>query len=253
VVPFFLPVLLLAGQALALVASVRTGLWRAVPAWVAYVCLATMHLITGLVISLIPGSGYPVALLYFEPVLMVAQIALTFETCLKVLQISPRGGAPEGRLLLWLIPLVPAAIVIPIEIGFIRDAVENWSKHVGESLMLVYAVRMFLSITLLVVLAVMPLVARLARKARQTAISNHHRALTGYFLCAAIGYLLKSYVNISADRLITVIFFILGPFICFLTWSGTMWNRVPSDLEPPARVASDHDSASLERRLLQNP
>jgi len=254
VVPFTLPVLLLAAQALALVAAVRKGIWRAVPAWAAYVCVATIHLITGLTISLIPGGGYPVALLYFEPVLIVAQIALTFETSLKVLQISPRSGPPEGRLLLWLIPLVPAAIVLPIEIGFIRDAVEKWNKHVGESLMLVYAVRMFLSITLLVVMAVMPLIARLTRKAHQTAISFHHRALTGYFLCAAVGYLCKSYVNVSADRLITEVFFIIGPLVCFLAWSGIMWNRLPSELEPPETAAPEGESTGFEReRFLQNP
>jgi hypothetical protein len=249
VVPLSLPPFLLIAQVVALIASVRKGIWRAAPAWVGYLCIATIHLIMGEMMAFGLGRTYPVALLYLEPLIIVGQIAFTFESTVKYLGTTARGGSPEGRLMLWLIPLVPSAIVLPIEIGFIKDALVGWSGDEAESLRLVYAVRMFLSITLLVILAMIPIAARVAGKVPQATVAFHHQILTAYLACSAIGYLCKSYVSVSADRIITVIFFIIGPLICFALWSRKMWNASPADLRPVRSEPISGDRIiPLERR-----
>ena len=202
------------------------------------------------------GRTYPVSLLYLEPLIIVGQIAVTFESSTKYLGITMGGSSAEGKLMFWLVPLVPAAIVLPIEIGFIRDALAAWSGDEGESLRLVYAVRMFLAITLVVILAAIPAASRLGRRPLLPAIRFHHRMLTAYLACGAIGYLLKSYVSNSVDTLITVLFFVVGPLICFTAWSTRMWNASPADLEPAVEAdpyASD-DLRPFERHgAAQNP
>ncbi len=245
-VPLILPVFLLAAQVFALLATYRHRLWRAVPLWTLYLGVATIHMITGLLIALRPGSDYPVALLYFEPVLILCQIGLTFESCLNILHISPKGGSPENRLILWLIPLVPAAIALPIEIGFVRDALEKWNKNQGDALMLMYAVRRFLSITLVAVLCVIPLIAGLSKRKGYRPAMYHHFVLIGYFLCSALGYLAKSYVD--ADRNLTILFFVVGPLMCFIAWTWEMWNRTPGEMEAIEEVTPDEGTRGYDQR-----
>lgn len=217
---------------LALATSARNGLWRTLPAWLIYVCVATGHLLCGMFNSLEPSKGYPIALLYFEPFIIILQILLTFEASLRMFGVSRKNGSPESRLLLWLIPVVPVAIVLPIEIGFIRDAFEKWSKYQGDALMLVYGVRKFLSITLLIVLTAVPLIAGFAKKQPTRAALFHHRILIAYFMCASIGYLCKAYVTGAVDLYVTIAFFVVGPLICFVVWSLRMWNCPQSAFDP---------------------
>lgn len=250
-VPLILTVLLLLAQGIALGVSIRNRLWRVVPCWFVYLSVATIHLLTGL-IPMAAGRDYPILLLYFEPVVMLCQIAFTFESSARFLSIKITGGPPEGRLLLWLIPSVPAAIVLPIEIGFIQDAVANWHNQEAESLRLVYAIRLFLSLTLFVVLAVIPMMVRLRKQITKPAVVFHHHALTAYVALSATGYLCKSYVNLAVDYYVTLAFFLVGPLIFFLVWSTKMWKRCPSDLEPVQSITPDDPSTAFQRGAFQS-
>lgn len=244
-------VLLLIAQTIALGVSIRNRLWKTIPCWFVYICVATVHVLMGLV-PMAEGRDYPILLLYFEPVIILSQIAFAFESSVKVLGITLTEGPPEGRLLLWLIPSVPAAIVLPIEIGFIQDAVASWHNQEGESLRLVYAIRLFLSLTLFVVLAVIPTIARLSMRVTRPAAAFHHYAVTGYVALAALGYLCKSYVSFGVDYYATLAFFVFGPVICFLVWSRKMWNRGPSDLEPVEGVTPNDPSTAFQRGAFQS-
>lgn len=240
-VPLLLPVVLLCAQVAALVVALRRGLWRAVPAWTAYLIVATIHVIVGVVLAMGIGRQYPMSLLYLEPAIILGQIAFSFESSVRFLGIEWRGRPLEGKLLIWLIPLVPAAIVLPIEFGFVRDALSSWSGHEGESLRLVYTVRLFLALTLLFVLAAMMLAAKIGKRPTPRLAVIHHRIIAAYLGCAVCGYFGKTYVSDSIDTVFTIVFFVIGPLLCFAIWSRMMWNASPADLEP-ART----DSGGME-------
>jgi hypothetical protein len=252
VAPLTFTLALLTAQLAALVASLRAGLWRAVPAWTIYIVIATIHLGMGLVMNLGFHQDYPLSILYLEPLLIMGQIAFAFEASMKYLHRSS-SSVPERRILLWLIPLIPAAVVLPAEVGFVQDAVANWTTDEGESLKVLFAVRKFLAMTLMVILALVPIVARLARKAPSASAVIHHRVLTTYLACSVLGYVSKASVGESWDRFVTNLFFIAGPIACFVTWSLMMWKIGPRDLEPLDISTSNHDGLSdiLERHQLQ--
>jgi hypothetical protein len=133
-------------------------------------------------------------------------------------------------------------------VGFVQDALVNWTNDEGESLKVLYAVRLFLAMTLIVVLGLVPVVARLGKKAPSALAIFHHRVLTGYLTCAALGYISKSYGAASWDTFLTNVFFIVGPLICFGAWSWRMWKRSPEDLEPLS-LEPTVDNNVFERRL----
>ena len=249
--PLSLTALLFLVQGVAISVSIRRGLWHTIPSWTFYLLIATIHLGTGIVAHLF-RRDYPIILLYLEPAIILGQIAFTFESSVKYLEISFRSSSPENRLLLWLIPSIPAAVVLPIEIGFIRDALSSWHDQEDESLTLIYSVRLFLSLTLLVILALIPVVARLTKTVATPVIAFHHYLLTAYLACAATGYLCKPYVSFSMDFYTTIVFFILGPLVCFLVWSTKMWKRCPSDLEPVQSITPDDPSSAFQRGALQS-
>jgi hypothetical protein len=236
--------LLLAAQVVALVASVRRRLWESLPAWTIYIGIVTIHVIAGVVLSMGLGREYPLSILYLEPALIMGQIAITFESSLKYLGITWRNRSPEGRLLLWMIPLVPTAIVLPMEFGFVRDALASWSNHEGESLRLVYAVRLFLGVTLLILFALVPVAARLRGTPVLPIAVTHHRIVAAYLAFAVFGYIGKSYVTNSTDLVLTIVFFVVGPVLCFAYWSRTMWNASPIELEPAMVAAISLDEAT---------
>ena len=243
--------LLLLAQLAAIVAAVRNGLWRAVPAWIAYLFLVTAHLVVGLVATAF-RKEYPVILLYFEPLIILGQIAFTFETGVKMGGFKLGTGSPESKLLMWLIPLVPAAIVMPIEIGFIQDALANWHSHESESLDLVYNVRRFLSLTLLVLLVAIPVTARMSKRPTMPAILVHHYVITAYVACSAIGYLCKVYFSGSTDFYLTNFFFVVGPMVCFLTWCWKMWKCQPADFESAEPLPAQDLGSTFDCGALQN-
>ena len=247
--PLTLTLLLLTAQALLLATSLRKSLWRVVPSWLLYVSLATIHVISGIVAQGL-GYDYPMILLYFEPAFILGQIAFTFESSIKILGFKLAGGsAPESRLLVWLVPLVPAAIVLPIEIGFIQDALATWHSQEDESLRLVYSIRMFLSITLFVVLALIPAIGWTGKKAVKPAVRYHHHVVTAYMACNVLGYVCKYYVSRNSDLYLTVTFFIFGPVLCFLFWSWRMRTCGPADFEPVEDSSREDVANVFERRV----
>lgn len=241
---------LLLAQSAALAAAAR-GLWRAVPAWSIYLCLVTAHLVVGFA-GTATKREYPLVLLYFEPLIILGQIVFTFETGIKMSGFKFGTGSPESRLLIWLIPLVPAAIVMPIEIGFIHDALVGWNNHESDSLGLVYNVRRFLSLTLLFVLLAIPVAVRLGKKAARPAALLHHNVVTAYIACGAAGYLGKLYSTGNLDFLLTSFFFVVGPMACFLTWSWKMWMYHPADFEAFEVQSANDTSTSFDRGALLN-
>ncbi|HEY3741011.1 MAG TPA: hypothetical protein VGL53_14260 [Bryobacteraceae bacterium] len=243
--PLLLPVVLLCAQVAALVVSLRRGLWRTVPAWTAYLIVATIHVIIGVVLSMDIGRQYPMSMLYLEPAIILGQIAFSFESSVRFLGIEWKGRPLEGKLLIWLIPLVPAGIVLPIEFGFVRDALSSWSGHEGESLRLVYTVRLFLAVTLLFVLAAMMVAAKIGKRVTPRLALVHHRIIAAYLGCAVCGYFGKSYVSDTVDTAFTIVFFIIGPLLCFAIWSQAMWNASPADLEPARAGAGGNEDINL--------
>ena len=249
--PPILPVLLLGAQVCALVAAIRGKLWKSVPAWVIYTVIVTIHVALGLVLA-DASHPYPIALVYFEPAIIVGQIAFAFESSLFYLGILSKRSSPERRLLVWLIPLVPAAIVLPIVISFVQDALTGWNGDSGESLRMVYGVRKFLSVTLLVILVAIPFLARSAGRRPQPAPIFHHRILTLYVACGALGYLCKAYLSGIADVSLTILFFVAGPLLCFALWARRMWNASPAEMEP-VETGSRPESSLFERRRMLEP
>jgi len=241
VAPLTLIVLLLATQVAVLTSSVRKRVWRTVPGWVLYVFVITVHLTVG-ALSDVLKLDYPMRLLYFEPAIMVLQIAFTFESSLRYLGLPGRGRSPEATLLLWLIPLVPIAIVLPIEFGFVKEVLTGWESHEGQSLKLLYAIREFLALTLIVVLGLITFGTYINQRRPGPAAAFHHRLLIAYLGCLATGYLCKAHVKALADRQTTIAFFVVGPMICFAAWSWRMWNASPSDFEPFAVPSADPES-----------
>ena len=242
-VPLILPLVLLVAQSGAVAVALLRGLWRSTPAWTVYVCVATVHLIVGLALVPIIGSDYPLALVYLEPLILIGQIAFAFESCLKYLQVPLRGGSPESRLLLWLIPLVPTALILPVEIGFVQDALASWHSQERDALALLYALRRLLSITLLVILAVVPFIAKARKIEPQATIRFHHFVLSGYLLCSVVGFFGKQYLSNKLDLVFTIAFFLAGPTICFAVWAGRMWKARPEDLrvqEPQPEAGDAH-------------
>ena len=231
---------------MAIVVPVNRGLWRAVPLWFGYMCVATVHLAIG-VAMLVNGRDYSIILLYFEPAFVLGQIAFTFESSVKLLGLR-LGGGPEARLLVWLIPVIPIAIVLPIEIGLMQDALASWNNQEGQSLKLVYGVRYFLSITLFVVLAAMPVVARLAKRTQGKAVVFHHYLLTAYVTCGALGYICKTNTRGTVDYYLTIAFFILGPLVCFFVWTWRAWRWSPAEFEA-VEPAFRQDDGALRRQL----
>jgi len=100
----------------------------------------------------------------------------------------------------------------------------------------------------LVLLALVPIAARLRGTAVRPAAITHHRIVAAYLCLAVFGYIAKSYVSNFVDMFFTVVFFIIGPVLCFAYWSRRMWNTSPIDFESAnvAAVAVD-DAIRFER------
>jgi len=252
VVPLILTLGLFSAQLGTIVAALHRGLWRSLPVWTAYVLIATVHLSTGLILTLGFHQDYPMAIFYLEPLRIIGQIAFTFEASMKYLYRTV-GESPERRMLLWLIPLIPAAIVLPIEVGFVQEALANWNSDEVEALSVLYTVRLFLSLTLTAILCIVPIVAKLARKAPSKTATFHHRMLTAYIGCAVLGYVPKVYFGSKYDWPITIMFFLVAPLACFGLWALIMWKRGPEDMDTPEEgVVLEEFPAALENNPIKS-
>jgi hypothetical protein len=226
--------LLLLAQFCCLAVTIRRGIWKALPVWTIYVCIASAQIVTGLVLTF-GISAYPAAVLYLEPLIVLGQIAFTIEAGISYLQSSYAADdqSPESRLLLWLIPMIPTAVGLPIEMGFVQEAVSAWSRDPGDALRLLYLVHLFLSGTLFIGLVGTRFVAQLQRRRATQAHSFHLHLLMVYVGSYAIGYAAKLRTTGHWDDAVMAIFFLAIPLACYLTWAWRMNSTSASAFKIP--------------------
>ena len=94
--PLTLTALLLIAQVIAITVPIRRGMWRTIPCWTIYLFVATLHLGTGIIAHVV-GQDYPMTLLYFEPLIILGQIALLIQDLDPFLNKWVRVQVPRDR------------------------------------------------------------------------------------------------------------------------------------------------------------
>ena len=177
-----------------------------------------------------------------EPIIVIGQIAFALEAGIRYLQstYSRADESPEDRLLLWLIPLVPTAIGVPIEMGFVQEAVSAFNRDQGDALRLLYLVHVFLSGTLLAGLVGTRIMAALQGRTPNSLYSFHLHLLMVYLASYAIGYAAKLNTFGVWDDTVSSLFFLAIPMACYIAWAWRMNSATPETFA--ARPADDEES-----------